>query len=246
MSSDTLQGQNPKLLDRDAHARGFASGMPSEKSYVAFFDLDDTLIAKNSGKIFWDYCFENNIYTPMELGYLGLSLFKFITGFDETEDFIRNWARCFKGWSEDRMHEITRELFDQRIRQVIRHRARDEINRHKSQGARTVILSASTRFVCEPVKEHLSMDEVVCTALGIDDGKFTGTLASPYIFGEQKHLSALSYCAENDIDIQKCYYYGDAYTDRFVMEAVGNPVCVSPDRKLRAYAEQRNWPVVEW
>ena len=90
------------------------------------------------------------------------------------------------------------------------------------------------------------MDEALCTALGIRDGKFTGTLASPYVFGEQKYLSALSYCQEHGFDMASCYYYGDAYTDRFVMEAVGFPVCVSPDKKLRAYAAQKNWNVVEW
>lgn len=214
--------------------------------YVAFFDLDDTLLAANSGKIFWDYCWKNNIYSLSEIGFLGLSALKFLTGFDETEEFIRNWAKCFRGWSEQRMEEITRDLFDQSIRSVIRSHAKDEIRRHQDNGARTVILSASTRFVCEPVREHLAMDEVVCTALGVDEGRFTGHLAGPYIFGEQKHLSAMAYCQQNNIDMDRCFYYGDAYTDRFVMEAVGHPVCVSPDHRLREHADLMKWKIVEW
>lgn len=214
--------------------------------YVAFFDLDETLLAKNSGRVFWEYCMENRLYSPVEIGYLGFSLLKFLVGFDETEDFIRSWASVFRGWSENKMESITRELFDQRIRPVIRNPAVSEVKKHQDAGARTVILSASTRFVCHPVRDHLGMDEALCTALAIENGKFTGKLASPYIFGEQKYLSALSYCQENGFDLSRAWYYGDAFTDRFVMEAVGNPVCVTPDRKLRAYAREKNWRIAEW
>lgn len=220
--------------------------MSAPAPYVAFFDLDETLLAKNSGKVFWDHCLQNKIYSPAEMAYLGFSLVKFLVGFDETEDFIRSWASVFKGWSEEKMQQITDEVFASGIKPIIRSAAQNEVARHKGAGARTVILSASTRYVCEPVKDHLAMDEALCTALDIRDGKFTGTLASPYVFGEQKYLSALSYCQEHGFDMATCYYYGDAYTDRFVMEAVGFPVCVSPDKKLRAYAAQKNWNVVEW
>lgn len=220
--------------------------MSAKAPYVAFFDLDETLLAKNSGRVFWDYCLKNNIYSPMEIGYLSFSLLKFMIGFDETEDFVRSWASVFKGWSETKMEDVTRELFASGIKPIIRASAENEVARHKAAGARTVILSASTRYVCEPVRDHLAMDEALCTALAVDNGKFTGTFASPYVFGEQKYLSALSYAQEHGFDLSKCYYYGDAYTDRFVMEAVGFPVCVTPDRKLRAYATQKNWNVVEW
>jgi len=220
--------------------------MGSKPPYVAFFDLDETLLAKNSGRVFWEYCLEKKIYSPVEIGFLGFSLLKFAVGFDETEDFIRSWASVFKGWTETKMHDITREVFEQRIKPVIRSAAENEVQRHKAAGALTVILSASTRFVCHPVRDYLGMDDALCTALAIEGGEFTGKLASPYIFGEQKYLSALSYCHENGYDLSSCYYYGDAFTDRFVMEAVGHPVCVTPDRKLRAYAQNKNWNVVEW
>lgn len=222
------------------------SQMSQKPPYVAFFDLDDTLLSTNSGRVFWDYCYQNAIYTPIEIGILSFSLFKYLIGYEETEDFIRTWARCFKGWSEERMLNITQDVFNTRLRQVIRESAKAEVKRHQSNGARTVILSASTKFVCDPIREHLAMDEVLCTHLAVENGTFTGELASPYVFGEQKYLSALRYAQENEFSLESCYYYGDAHTDRFVMEAVGNPVCVSPDRKLRAYAAQKNWKIVEW
>jgi len=215
-------------------------------SYVAFFDLDETLIAENSGKVFWEYCLKHKVYSPFDMGFIALALLKFLTGFDETEEFIRNWAACFKGWQVDRMQLITAELFDERIRHLIRPQAQQEIRKHRDMGARTVILSASTRFVCEPVCKHLEMDAVLCTGLGIENGIFTGALEGPYIFGEQKYLSALAYCSEQGFDMTQCYYYGDAFTDRHVMEAVGNPICVTPDRKLKEYARDKSWKIVQW
>jgi len=220
--------------------------MPETVPYVAFFDLDDTLLADNSGKVFWDYCVQHKIYTPLQMGFLGMSLFMYLTGFDETEDFIRNWAKCFKGWQTSKMEHVTRELFDLKIRDLIRPQAREAVAYHKSKGAETVILSASTRYVCEPVKDHLGMHAAICTPLDVENGQFNGHLGGPYVFGEQKHLSALDYCANKGIDIAGCYYYGDAYTDRFVMEAVGTPVCVTPDKKLRAHAAEKDWQIVEW
>lgn len=220
--------------------------MLENKPYVAFFDLDDTLLADNSGKVFWDYCVKNKIYSPIQMGFLGFSLFLYLTGFAETEEFVRSWATCFKGWETSKMEFVTKELFELRIRDLIRPQAREAIEYHKRLGAETVILSASTPYVCEPVKDYLQMHAAICTPLGINQGKFTGDLAGPYVFGEQKYLSALDYCAKKDYDLTSCYYYGDAYTDRFVMEAVGTPICVTPDRKLRAHATEKNWQIVEW
>lgn len=232
-------------LDRDSRRHSSALCM-SDKPYVAFFDLDETLLSVNSGRVFWDYCLKRGIYSGQEIGFITFSLIKFLAGFDETEDFIRNWASCFKGWSEARMLELTNELFDLHIRDLIRHDARREIEHHRKQGALTVILSASTDYVCEPVRKELQMDKVLCSRLETANGQFTGRLGSPYVFGEQKLLAALQFADDNGIDLQKCYYYGDAHTDRFVMGAVGTPVCVTPDKKLRAYALEKNWRIVEW
>ncbi|MBV6494735.1 MAG: putative phosphatase [Turneriella sp.] len=219
---------------------------PQTAPYVAFFDLDETLLSKNSGRIFWDYCNKNGFYTPTENALLGISLLKYLLRFDDTEDFVRGWAKIFAGWSEDKMLAISKKFFNEAIYPIMRPAAIDEVEKHKKSGGKVVILSASTPYICNPVGEALGIDGVICTHLEVKDGKFTGNFASPYIFGEQKHLSALKYADEHGIDLKHAYYYGDAFTDRFVMEAVGNPVCVTPDRKLRAHAKTNDWRIVEW
>lgn len=215
-------------------------------AYAAFFDFDDTLIRANSGRLFWDYCIEHRVYTPPQLGYVALCALRYLTGIDDTEEFVRNWAVCFRGWPEEKLARMAYEIFDTKIRKAIRRAAIEEIQRHKQQGARVVILSASTPYICEPVREHLRLDGVICTRLRTENGFFTGEFAGPYIFGEQKLLSAISYCEENGLELSKCYYYGDAFTDRFILEAVGHPVCVCPEPKLRELAQRKNWRIVDW
>jgi phosphoserine phosphatase len=46
-----------------------------------------------------------------------------------------------------------------------------------------------------------------------------------------------------DIDLEGSYAYSDSITDLPMLEAVGNPVAVNPDRELRRLAEDRAWPV---
>ncbi|HRP68424.1 MAG TPA: HAD-IB family hydrolase [Turneriella sp.] len=219
---------------------------PTNKPYIAFFDLDETLLSENSGRIFWNYCFKNGYYTPSENMFLGLSLLKFILGVNDTEDFVRGWAKVFNGWSEDKMLALAEKVYHEAIQQTIRPLAVQEIKKHQDNAAQVVILSASTPYVCNPVAQALNVNTVICTRLEIQEGTFTGNFASPYVFGEQKYLSALQYANEKGIDLQSCYYYGDAHTDRFVMEAVGLPVCVTPDKKLRTHAQEKNWPILMW
>src|ERR687895_54536 len=45
------------------------------------------------------------------------------------------------------------------------------------------------------------------------------------------------------IDLRGSYAYSDSVTDGPMLEAVGNPVAVNPDRELRRLAQQRGWKV---
>ena len=65
-------------------------------------------------------------------------------------------------------------------------------------------------------------------------------------FGEQKIVSLKKFCDENDFKLDETYYYADSISDSPVLEAVGHPICVEPDRRLTAMAKKKGWTIADW
>jgi phosphoserine phosphatase len=74
----------------------------------------------------------------------------------------------------------------------------------------------------------------------------TGNPVGTFCFEDEKRIQLIKYCSENNLSPDSCYYYGDSVSDLPALEAVGNPVCVTPDKKLLLIAERRNWKVLNW
>ena len=218
---------------------------PKAHRYVAFFDLDDTILNTSSGKLFIEYSFKNSMYSPLEiLGGVAVG-FAYSLGMVRTEEVIRKWAMKYKGWLEQDLVDFSDKLFDDVVKDHIRNEMVEEIETHKSAGARVVILSASTPYICRPVQRHLEMHDLLCTQLETSGKVLTGQLSGPYVYGPQKQHYAHKYCIDHGFEPAEAYYYGDSYADRFVLDHVGNAVCVFPDPRLEKIAVEKNWRVLK-
>jgi putative phosphoserine phosphatase/1-acylglycerol-3-phosphate O-acyltransferase len=76
------------------------------------------------------------------------------------------------------------------------------------------------------------------------DGVLTGAPEGKYCFGDEKRVRLLSFCDMNLSTPADSWYYADSIADLPVLEIVGHPVCVSPDRKLASIARKRNWRIM--
>lgn len=87
---------------------------------------------------------------------------------------------------------------------------------------------------------------MLCASLQQQEGVATGELAGPPVSdGEKARLMRL-YAESHQLDLATCEAYGDSYADLPMLEAVGRPHAVRPDRRLAAVAAQRSWPVMDW
>jgi HAD superfamily hydrolase (TIGR01490 family) len=214
--------------------------------YVAFFDLDHTIFTVNSGKILVECAHKRRLIRLRKiiLAYLFSLLFR--SGLLGAEFIMQQLTVWLKGISEDKFAAFAEELFDKYLRKTIRSEAKCEIDIHRKNGARLVILSAATDYICKPVKEFLSFDDILCSRMDVADGQFTGRPAGAYCYGDEKLNKIIEYCKSNHFDLGKAYYYADSYSDLNVLKAVGNPVCVSPDRKLKKIAQKEGWRISIW
>jgi phosphoserine phosphatase len=117
------------------------------------------------------------------------------------------------------------------------------IEEHHLAGRDVIIVSASGAEVVEPIGEMLGADGVVATRMEIVDGRYTGDI-DYYAYGENKAAALLRLADEHHYDLSRSYAYSDSVTDIHMLEVVGHPYAVNPDRELRRQANRRGWPVL--
>ena len=118
----------------------------------------------------------------------------------------------------------------------------DLLAEHRERGEPAYVLSASLQEIVEHIALDLGFDGAIGSTCEIVDGVYTGKSLRP-CYGTYK-ADALRELAEREgIDLADSIAYSDSHTDLAFLEAVGRPVAVNPDAKLRAVALERGWPV---
>ena len=126
----------------------------------------------------------------------------------------------------------------------VRPESKSLIKMHREAGRETWIVSASPSVVVEPLAASLGMTGGLGTRGLVVDGRYTGELDGPFMYGAGKAEAIEKLASERGYDLERCYAYSDSVSDLPMMELVGHPVAVNPDSALNDIAHKRGWPVV--
>ncbi len=216
------------------------------KKYVAFFDLDLTLINGISGKILMQQSYKNGIMSTNHIfrGFFLSILHKL--KLMNPDKIMDKMVSNLEGIPESTIVDLINEIFDEFFKNVIREKAKSEIAKHKINSGKTVILSASLPYICEPIRNILRMNDVICSSLEVDNGKFTGKPNGNFCYGKEKYLRAIKYCEDHNFSFTDAYFYSDSISDLPLLQVVGNPMCVCPDGSLRQIANKSGWTICNW
>ncbi|CAN5632486.1 HAD-IB family hydrolase [soil metagenome] len=158
--------------------------------------------------------------------------------------FNRAFYKNYKGWKPSRARQLGYESFSGFTLDRIYPGALDRLRAHKEAGHRVVLLSGALDFLLEPFKDLA--DDVLSASLEEEDGVYTGELTGAPVAGDARARMLASFARRRKVDLSKSYAYADSISDLPMMEAVGNPVAVNPDRRLEAEAEERGWQIRRW
>jgi HAD superfamily hydrolase (TIGR01490 family) len=147
------------------------------------------------------------------------------------------------GWDVAQVRDIVAETLHEIIDPIVYDEAVELMAMHKTAGRDVVIVSTSGEEVVAPIGELLGADEVVATKMVVVDGRYTGEIAK-YAYGPEKAVLMEQLAAEKGYDLAASYAYSDSVTDVPMLESVGHPYAVNPDRGLRKIAAERSWPVL--
>ncbi|MCU1351564.1 MAG: HAD-superfamily subfamily hydrolase [Acidimicrobiales bacterium] len=216
---------------------------------AAFFDLDKTVIAKASMVAFGKPLRRAGIMSRrLVLRALWGQLVYLQIGADEArmERMRTSVLRLTKGWDQAKVSEVVRQALEEVIEPIVYDEALDLIRLHQDAGRRVFIVSASPLEVVGPLAEFLGVDDAIATRARIDDeGRYTGEVEF-YSYGAHKVEAMHELAARHDLDLDRSWAYSDSITDLPMLEAVGLPVAVNPDRDLARIATERGWEVLHF
>ena len=213
---------------------------------AAFFDLDKTVIAKASMVAFGPQFRRAGLLSRwLLLRALYGQLVYLWLGADEARlARLRNAALALtKGWDQAHISAIVAETLEEVIEPHVYEEALDLLKEHRANGDLVVIISASPEEVVAPLAAYLGADEAVATKALLDEhGRYSGELER-YCYGPAKADAMRAMAEERGIDLAGSWAYSDSVTDVPMLEAVGHPVAVNPDRALLKVARARDWEV---
>lgn len=212
---------------------------------AAFFDLDKTVISKSSSLALGRPMYRAGLVSRSQmLKGAYAQLVYLLIGADEKrmQKAKEGMLALTKGWDRAQVEQVVTEALERVLDPYIYQEALDLIALHQALGRKVFIVSSSPEEIVRPLAARLGVRDVIATRAEIEDGRYTGVLEF-YCYGPSK-ADAMRELAERDgLDLDASYAYSDSGTDAPMLEAVGNPVAVNPDRELRKMAEKRGWQI---
>jgi HAD superfamily hydrolase (TIGR01490 family) len=214
---------------------------------LAFFDLDRTLIRRNSATLWLQFERAEGRITRFQTLQALSWVLRYSLGSVDMAEPIRRSVAALAGQREVDMRERVRRFYEELVRPLYRPGARATVSRHREAGDRLVLLTSSSNYVSELVCRDLGLDDYLCNRFEVDHaGYYTGRAFEPLCFGPGKVLLAQDYANTRGFSLADAAFYTDSHSDLPMLEAVGHPVAVHPDPRLRRLARQRRWRTVEW
>jgi HAD superfamily hydrolase (TIGR01490 family) len=209
----------------------------------AFFDMDKTLIAENSGALLMKWRYEKGELESSELVSGLFAYLRYKVGFLDIRAWTQDAMQIFAGESERSLHREAKSLFSERVEPTIYPEAEELVRWHQEQGHVVAIVSGATKFVVKPLAARLGIKHILYTRLEVEHGRLTGRVIDPICFEEGKIYWLQQLVEKQGIDLAKSWFYTDSVTDLPLLELVGHPVVVNPDPRLYRAASRRHWPV---
>jgi putative phosphoserine phosphatase/1-acylglycerol-3-phosphate O-acyltransferase len=105
------------------------------------------------------------------------------------------------------------------------------------------LASSATRFQAGPLADDLEIRHVLCTQVEVEDGRLTGRIDGPIVWGRSKAGAVAAFSADNGIKLPESYGYANGDEDVEFLETVGRPRPLNPASGLARVAAERGWPV---
>ncbi len=213
---------------------------------AAFFDLDRTLIDVNSAVLYARFERRAGRISAWQLLQTVANTLLYHLNLLDMQKAYAAAVAHYRGVPEQDIRERAQLFFAHEVKGRLQPGAQASLASHRRQGHPLVMLSSSTCYQAAIATQTWGLDDWIANRFETMEGRLSGTFCQPLCYGPGKVELATRWACEHRVDLQKSYFYSDSYSDLPMLQAVGFPVVVNPDPRLKKHALRSGWPLADW
>jgi HAD superfamily hydrolase (TIGR01490 family) len=212
---------------------------------LALFDLDNTLIDGDSDYLWGCFLVEHGIVEGERYESANQRFYdQYLDGTLDIHEFLRFQLQPLAAHPRAQLEQWRREFLATRIEPILLPRARDLLDEHRTKGDELLIITATNRFITEPIAQGYGVTQLLATEPEVVDGEFTGAVSGVPCFQKGKVERLETWLALHHRNLIGSSFYSDSHNDLPLLNRVDFPVAVDPDEKLRIHAQSHGWPII--
>lgn len=212
---------------------------------LAIFDLDNTLLGDDSDYLWGRFLIEQGLVDEDDYERENQRFYDaYRAGTLDIQAFLNFMLQPLSAHPTARLLEWRARFLQDKIEPIILPEALALLARHRNAGDTLLIITATNRFITEPIAQRLGVPHLLATDIEFIDGRYTGRPLGTPCFQHGKVERLRAWLAETGRELAGSWFYSDSHNDLPLLDLVTHPVAVDPDQTLAQYARERGWPII--
>lgn len=213
---------------------------------LAIFDLDNTLIAGDSDYEWGEFVVRQGLVDVEAYAQQNAQFYDdYCQGNLDIIAYQRFVFAPLVGLPVEALAALHQEFMQTVIYPLALEKASALIESHRQAGHELLVITATNRFVTEPIVRWLGIDNLIATEPEMNAaGQLLGDVVGVPSFQQGKIIRLQHWLNEKNMTASETWFYSDSHNDLPLLQQVNHAIAVDPDDKLRQHAQQQGWQII--
>lgn len=212
---------------------------------LAIFDLDNTLLAGDSDHAWGEFLVEEGIVDREQYQQANDQFYQdYLNGEMDIYRYLAFALAPLARHDISKLYSWRAHFIEKKIKPMMQVKATRLLDRHRQQGHTLMIITATNRFVTDPIAELLDIEHLIAVEPEMINGQYTGKVSGVPSFQEGKITRLQDWMQQHQKNLDGAWFYSDSFNDAPLLKLVPNAVAVDPDPTLAELAKGSGWDIM--
>lgn len=212
---------------------------------LAIFDLDNTLIGDDSDYLWGQFLVDQGVVDKDQYESANEKFYDdYKKGTLNIVEFLNFSLRPLADNPAEQLYLWRAQFIQDIIKPLLLESAQQLVDKHRAKGDTLLVITATNRFVTEPIVQLYGITNLLATTPELVDGKYTGGFIDIPCFQDGKVKLLEAWLKNSTETLEGSWFYSDSHNDLPLLKLVDHPVAVDPDEKLARFAKEADWPII--